>query len=59
MNEYGRYKIVEEVARKANMMMTGGSDYHGPNVRNTMGQAYVSDEIANIFLETINMKKKN
>lgn len=59
MNEYGRYKIVEEVARKADMMMTGGSDYHGPNVRNTMGQAYVSDEIANIFLETINMKKKN
>ena len=53
------YKRVLEFASKKNLLMSGGSDYHGPNTRDTMGMAYVSDEKLEEFLEKINMKKED
>lgn len=53
------YKTVLNFAKKKNLMITGGSDYHGPNVRNTMGKAFLPDEELDIFLSLINKNKKN
>ena len=52
-------KMVLKFAKGKGWLITGGSDFHGPVVRNTMGQAYNSDEYLAEFLEKINMKKKN
>ncbi len=37
-----------------NLVATGGSDFHGPNVRNTMGNVYMEGEYVRKFLEKIN-----
>ena len=59
LNGMGRYKLVEEVVKNTGIMMSGGSDYHGPTVRDTMGQAYISGDRVDKFLEKINKKKEN
>ena len=48
------YQEVLEEARKRNLIITGGSDFHGPIVRNTMGKAYLEGEELNTFLRKIN-----
>ena len=52
-------KMVLKFAKGKGWLITGGSDFHGPVVRNTMGEAYCPDEYLGEFLERINMKKKN
>ena len=48
------YQDVLEEATKRNILITGGSDFHGPNVRNTMGKEYSKGENLKRFLKTIN-----
>lgn len=40
------------------LIVTGGSDYHGPITRDSMGKAYLEGERVNTFLEAINYSKK-
>ena len=37
--------------------MTGGSDFHGPHVRNTMGKVYLEGDYVEKFLNRINFRK--
>lgn len=48
------YKEVLKEAKKNKLLITGGSDFHGPNVRDTMGKEYLKDEYAEKFLKKIN-----
>lgn len=48
------YNEVIEIAKNNNLMITGGSDYHGKNVRNTMGKAYLTTPYTEEFLKRIN-----
>ena len=54
-----KYKIVLNFTKGKKYVIGGGSDYHGPNVRDTMGKAYNNGDYLEHFLEKINMKKKN
>lgn len=47
------YNEVIKEAKKRNLIITGGSDYHGPNVRNTMGEEYNKGEDLKVFLDKI------
>ena len=51
------YQEVIDEAKKRNIIITGGSDFHGPHVRNTMGRAYLEGEESNQFLKRINLNK--
>lgn len=51
MNEY---KKVLKFAKSNNLIITGGSDYHGPNTRDTFKKAYLEGEYEDIFLNIIN-----
>lgn len=37
-----------------NLVVTGGSDYHGPKTRNSIGKAYLEGEKCKVFLKHIN-----
>lgn len=54
-----KYEEVLEFAKKNNLIITGGSDYHGPNIRNTMGKEYLKNEELSSFLKAINYNHKN
>lgn len=41
-----------------NLIATGGSDYHGPNIRNTIGTAYCYGNYLEKFLNRINFYNK-
>lgn len=40
-----------------NLVVTGGSDFHGPHVRNTMGEVYLEGDYVEEFLNRINFRK--
>ena len=46
---------VVNVGDENNLLVTGGSDYHGPITRNTMGKAYLEGDRAKTFLKRINL----
>ena len=48
------YKKLLKEAKQNKLLITGGSDFHGPNVRDTMGKEYLKDEYVDIFLKNIN-----
>lgn len=48
---------VVKVGDETGILVTGGSDYHGPITRDTMGSITVDDERAKIFLKRIHYKK--
>ncbi len=48
------YQEVINEAKKRKILITGGSDYHGPTVRNTMGREYLEGEELIRFLKSIN-----
>lgn len=48
------YQEVLENVKDKDLLLTGGSDYHGPNVYDSMGKAYLEDEYAIEFLKRIN-----
>ena len=48
------YKELLKEAKKHNLLITGGSDFHGPNVRDSMGQEFLRDPYTEIFLKNIN-----
>ncbi len=48
------YKKVLKFAKSNNLLVTGGSDFHGPNTRNTFKEAYLEGEYEDIFLQAIN-----
>ena len=48
------YKEVLKEAKKHKLLITGGSDFHGPNVRDTLGEEYLKDEYVELFLKKIN-----
>lgn len=56
LTENNRYQLVYQEAEKKGLLMTGGSDYHGPKVKDTMGRAYLKDERVEEFLKSINFK---
>ena len=37
------------------LIVTGGSDYHGPITRNTMGETFLEGERADLFLEKVHL----
>ena len=39
------------------LIVTGGSDYHGPVTRDSMGSIYLEDKYVNLFLSKINKEK--
>lgn len=39
------------------LIVTGGSDYHGPVTRDSMGSVYLEDKYVNLFLSKINKEK--
>ena len=41
-------------AKKKDLIITGGSDFHGPVVNNSMGREYLRDPHTKIFLKKIN-----
>lgn len=47
-------KKVLKFAKENNLIVTGGSDFHGPNVRNTFKESYLEGEYEDIFLKVIN-----
>ena len=57
LTENNRYQLVYQEAEKKGLLMTGGSDYHGPRVKDTMGRAYLTDERVEEFLRSINYKR--
>ncbi len=44
---------VMEFCDSTGLMVTGGSDYHGPHSRTHMGESYIEEERAKIFLKKI------
>ena len=48
------YQEVLDIANEKNLLVTGGSDFHGPNVRDTMGLEYNRDHYLERFLKRIN-----
>ena len=48
------YKNLLKEAKKNKLLITGGSDFHGPNVRDTLGLECLKDEYAEMFLNKIN-----
>lgn len=55
--EFDNSKDVLKFTEKNNLIVTGGSDFHGPRTRDTIGKTYVDGERSKIFLKTINYKK--
>lgn len=47
------YKTIHKFAKDNNLIVTCGSDFHGPIVRNTMGDAYLEGEELDLFLKLI------
>lgn len=47
------YSEVIKEAKRRNLIITGGSDFHGPNVRNTMGLSYLESPELEEFLNRI------
>ncbi len=50
------FEVEEDVVRtgdEASILVTGGSDYHGPVTRDSMGKAYLEGERAKVFLKRI------
>jgi len=45
---------VLKFAEQNNLLVTGGSDYHGPNIRDSMNEAYLEGEYVNKFLKRLN-----
>ena len=55
------FDVEEDVVRvgdEYHILVTGGSDYHGPITRDSMGNAYVEDERAKVFLKKINLTSR-
>lgn len=48
------YKEVLKEGLKHKLLITGGSDFHGPNVRDSMGEACLKDPYAKELLKKIN-----
>ena len=46
-------EILKE-AKSKNLIITGGSDFHGPVVNNSMGLEYLKDPHTKVFLKKIN-----
>lgn len=46
---------VVKTAEELGLLVTGGSDYHGPITRNSMGDAYLEGDRAKTFLKRINL----
>ena len=49
----GFHQEVIDFAEKNQLLVTGGSDFHGPKTRNTMGLAFLSDSYAKEFLQKV------
>ena len=52
-NKKDYHEVIKE-AQKRKILITGGSDYHGPIIRNTMGKEYLEGEELEMFLKAIN-----
>lgn len=55
-----RFDTSDEVLKfslENNLIVTGGSDFHGPHVRNTMGKVYLEGNYVEKFLNRINFRK--
>ena len=48
------YKDVLKEVKKRDLIITGGSDFHGPIVNNTMGEEYLNDPYSKVLLKKIN-----
>ena len=46
---------VVKTAEELGLVVTGGSDYHGPITRDTIGKAYLEKDKAKTFLKRINI----
>ena len=44
-------------AEANHLLVTGGSDYHGPQTRDTIGKAYLDDKRSKVFLKKIHYEK--
>lgn len=48
------YKEVLKEAQKHNLLITGGSDFHGPNGSNEIGQEYLREPYSKVLLKKLN-----
>ena len=54
--EHKNYEEVLNFAKDNDLIITGGSDYHGPFVRNSMGEEFLEEPYIIEFLKDINIK---
>lgn len=47
-----------DIAKKYNLLVTGGSDFHGIGIREDLGASTISDEDINLLLKKLNIKFK-
>lgn len=47
-----------DIAKKYNLLVTGGSDFHGIGIREDLGTSTINDEDINLLLEKLNIKFK-
>ena len=52
--KYDDFLDVVEFCDENDLLVTGGSDYHGPNTRDSIGEIYLDDKRSKQFLKKIN-----
>lgn len=56
-NSKNKRKEYYEIAREQNLIITGGSDFHGPGARCDMGDSMLQGDYANKFLNKLERKR--